>query len=1709
MLKSFFKLSLLAISSCSVANADTVPSEDGVIGYFNHQGYREGAGTQYNSAAENAISQLDGLAFTTGGNHYALSSPSLVSLVGGGFTYSVNYTTTHSNGNVTNFSVENTGFFQTGKICANPNYPEGFNLGGSELVTCAPQSCPNSTATSTPVETDSSVNAQPNWGDLVMAAVRFVANPISCSSGQKVESDVVYTSTGPDALTYTTYYSSPQYANGQPTPTDIWNIYNGFGRGNNHFKRIDNIYSDNGKVIYRINSRNKAGHYFYGNASDSNLTAKNDKSGSLSIASDGAYVHTKSNGMVYTYNASGQLVTRVTASGLTRQYTYDSAGNLKTVTNHFGQTLTYDYNTNGLLEKLTTPENTEYHFAYDSASNLIKIIYPDNTPSDLSDNPTIQYLFENALYPNHMTGKINEKGVRLATWHYDTNGRAISSEHANGLEKVELDYSVDNETRVKTYVSGAVSNDKTFKYAESFVNRGNKKQLIAIETLPCEGCEVGSWKYSYDKNGYLSQSISPAGMVTQFTHDANGFETQRISGFGTAQAKTIDTVWDTTHRRVTKTTLDNLQTEYFYDANRQLSSVTLTDLISGETRTTTYTYNSNGLIETVDGPRADVSDITTYSYDANGNVNTITNALNHVVTFDNYDASGRVGQVTDANGVITTMTYTPRGWLATTTANGLTTEYQYYATGSLKKVILPAGQTLEYFYDDGERLTAVQDNAGNRMEYTLDLMGNITKSEIKDPQGVVKFSQTQVFNALGQLSKTLGNNNQFTEVSYDADGAPTTSTNAKSQTTSSTLDAIKRVTKTVDAAQGETTFAYNRKNQITKVTDPENRDTVYTYNNFGELTKLTSPDTGITTYTYDAAGNLKTKTDAKNITVTYSYDALNRLISQTYPDTTQNVTYVYDDVTSGNKGIGRLTSVTETTGSTSYEYNSFGLLSKETRVINGKSYTTGYDLDAYGRVSTVTYPSGRTFSYTFNSLGQVEALSTDKNGSVTTLASNTVYLPFGPLTHFNFGNGIASTRNYDLDYRLDDKSNSLRVVDYQYDLVDNINGTTDSLVTDNNQSYSYDNLNRLTTRTDNANNQTAFAYDKVGNRARKNTTQSNDFYNYDNKSRLVGVTQNGLGMTPSENAVLPFTEWRFEEEIGNATVLDHYGTNNGSVQGSLTFKEPANNNIGNSAYFDGNAGNFIDVGNPNNLWIYNGTIEAWIKTDDAGTGGRGIVVKPMAYNIFLVDNELAVYDYKNWKWHKAGIYLNDNQWHQIVFSFNDNTAGANLYVDGVEVLSFTWRINRHFAEGLAIGAHSSAGANFKGHIDNVRVFNQVLTPQQLFPVDTAVLAQPEFIYDANGNTIQKGDFTFTYNDANRMASSTIGGITTTYQYNAKGERSVKTRNGVEIHFVYGPNGQLIAEADGQGNVTKEYVYFDGQPLAQIVGDDIYYYHNSHLGTPEMLTDANQNIVWQASYTSFGKATVTNEAIVNNIRFPGQYYDSESGLHYNYFRDYDPEIGRYVQSDPIGLNGGINTYAYVGGNPVNSTDRLGLVDDAVFSFGMSVDELRNYHNTNGRVTNGASSFFRAMARAVRQAARRKGLYGKCEKGQTKKENQILLDMVDQYNNDSDTQSRVDEAVQRYINTHHPEIAGRFAASTVTNFLITRRIPGVGTRMTAAAVNGSALFGASSSGDVALYLEYINKGGAQYSIEEAVAAALTGELDELISNIDLDKECGCKE
>lgn len=115
----------------------------------------------------------------------------------------------------------------------------------------------------------------------------------------------------------------------------------------------------------------------------------------------------------------------------------------------------------------------------------------------------------------------------------------------------------------------------------------------------------------------------------------------------------------------------------------------------------------------------------------------------------------------------------------------------------------------------------------------------------------------------------------------------------------------------------------------------------------------------------------------------------------------------------------------------------------------------------------------------------------------------------------------------------------------------------------------------------------------------------------------------------------------------------------------------------------------------------------------------------------------------------------------------------------------------------------------------------------------------------------------------------------------------------------------------------------GQVVVFAVNGALYYVHNDHLGRAERITNASKSTVWRANNYDFDRVVAYGSADWYNLGFPGQYYDSEKDSYYNYFRDYDPKTGRYIQSDPLGLSAGVNTYSYVSSNPVNMYDPFGL------------------------------------------------------------------------------------------------------------------------------------------------------------------------------------------
>ncbi len=202
-------------------------------------------------------------------------------------------------------------------------------------------------------------------------------------------------------------------------------------------------------------------------------------------------------------------------------------------------------------------------------------------------------------------------------------------------------------------------------------------------------------------------------------------------------------------------------------------------------------------------------------------------------------------------------------------------------------------------------------------------------------------------------------------------------------------------------------------------------------------------------------------------------------------------------------------------------------------------------------------------------------------------------------------------------------------------------------------------------------------------------------------------------------------------------------------------------------------------------------------------------------------------------------------------------------------------------------------------------------------------------YDNAGDTTSYTGATFTFNDRGRLSTAVTSGGTTTYLYNALGQLIEKSGNGGTTLLVYDEAGHLLGEYSSTGALIEETIWMADLPVATLRPNgssiSIYYVHADHLGTPRKITNPSGNtVVWRWDPDTFGTAAPSIATISYNLRFPGQYYLPETGLFYNYFRDYDPQTGRYLESDPMGLFGGsLSTYNYVDANPVGETDAKGL------------------------------------------------------------------------------------------------------------------------------------------------------------------------------------------
>ena len=323
-----------------------------------------------------------------------------------------------------------------------------------------------------------------------------------------------------------------------------------------------------------------------------------------------------------------------------------------------------------------------------------------------------------------------------------------------------------------------------------------------------------------------------------------------------------------------------------------------------------------------------------------------------------------------------------------------------------------------------------------------------------------------------------------------------------------------------DANNGVTEYGYNSRDQLTTVIDPRRLSTQYTVNALDNVSEIKSPDSGKTqNTTYDGAGNLTTRIDAKNQKTTYKYDALNRLIQETR-DSGTVVTYTYDG---GVNQKGRLTGMSDPSGTTTWTYDLWGRVIQKDQVAGGTvTSTTKYSFDTKGQPASMTYPSGKVINYTWTN-GQLTAV---KFGTAN-IASSITYHPFGLPKTWLFNNGQSITRIFDLNGRM--TQNSLGTIHYDAaGRIDSAYGNT----------FGYDNLAQLTSY-NNGTIQHSYSLDANGNRTQQTVGNTTNTYTIDFASNRIKSISAGT------------TTQTYEHDVNGSVTSD----------GTLTFEYDTLNRI--------------------------------------------------------------------------------------------------------------------------------------------------------------------------------------------------------------------------------------------------------------------------------------------------------------------------------------------------------------------------------------------------------------------------------------------------------------------------------------------------------------------------------------------------------------------
>ena len=877
-------------------------------------------------------------------------------------------------------------------------------------------------------------------------------------------------------------------------------------------------------------------------------------------------------------------------------------------------------------------------------------------------------------------------------------------------------------------------------------------------------------------------------------------------------------------------------------------------------------FNKEGLqIEKIDRN----NNITSYTYiDANGDskveeLSAITLPTGQNYTFA-YDASGKLNSITDpANRV---------------------TQFAIDGESNLTQITNPDGTTRQFTYSSENHLVLTKTNErGNTNEYTYDDKGKIAQvilperdvAEVDPDTGEVTITRKRPTHTYGP-SIVKGNTNDLPEgVGTEENPAPTV--------------ALADITDDyTDQAGNQTIYKTDRYGRVIERTDTLGNLTKSDRDREGNARKTIRANGGVAEMKYDEKDNLIWLKDAEDGITEYEYDSqFNQITAIT--DARGNTT-ITDYDTNGNP-----IKITDALGNeTVMTYNSRGLLTSTTDALDN---TTTFTYDAAGNLITITDPLGNTTIMTYDSAGNLVS-SEDAEERITqykydemnrltkvidadTNETSYAYDSAGNLISVTDANGNTTTFEYN------EKNILARIVNplgksktFIYDINKNLASTTDA--NGNAITCTYDEVNQLIKKWM-PSDTISYAYDTIRNLISVSDNDSNLSFVYDLMRRLTSSSTASSPIQP--DVTISYT---YDKNGNRLTMTDTTGTTDYSYDALNRLLSLINPNAQSTTF------NYDELNRKTSMSLPNG-ISTSCDYDSASqlTSIQSLAVS-YQYNYDKVGNRTSTIE----------------------------NTGTNNYVYDLlnRLASVTHPQPTNPAETFE---YDTVGNRLTSHISSSYTYDET---NRLLGDD-----QYTYTYDNNGNMISKIDkatletTTYTYNPKNQLARIDFAdGTYATYAYDGLGRRINKNVNGTIMRYVY--NGEdILLEYNDTNTIIARYTHGLGidEPLIMERGGQSYFYHVDGLGSIVALTDNFANIVQTYTYDSFGNIVEQTGSLINPYAYTSREYDAESGLYFYRARYYDATIGRFITADPIGFRSGVNFYSYVGNNPVNWVDPMGL------------------------------------------------------------------------------------------------------------------------------------------------------------------------------------------